>query len=148
VANARARKRTEAVFSCRYVNDQSNECRYCGAPAETRDHVPPLRYAAAQIAEKHGPWRLVSACAECNSLLGARPLLTITDRRRFLLGKYRERFAKLLAGPRWTERDFAELGASLQSAVRAQETQRQRAIARLQHLQTAYPVETDFAEQS
>lgn len=76
-------------------------CIYCGMSADSIDHVPP-RHLRAQLAEIEllalGT-KEVDACRECNSALGRRPLLTITERRRYIKGIYILHSLTILAPP-------------------------------------------------
>lgn len=79
-------------------------------------------------------WLIVSACRECNCLLGSRPLMTLTARREFLKARYRKRYARALEAPIWTAEELAELGPGLKTAVLTQEGERRRAIRRIRRL--------------
>lgn len=58
------------------------ECVYCGDPAQTGDHVPPL--AAAHLFSEDARFRIVPVCAECNEVLGTWPGVCLRARAAFL----------------------------------------------------------------
>lgn len=95
--------------------DRVEPCTYCGVPAESVDHVPPRAYRLAILADSalrgRYPFIETPSCCECNSLLGARPLWTIKDRKRFLKGAIRKRYAKYLRIPDWEQGELRELGS-------------------------------------
>lgn len=95
-------------------------CYYCGQPGITVDHVPPIslrsRLGELGLNDRY-TFHEVRACHECNVLLGARPLYTLTDRKRFMKRTLRRRYARFLRLPIWTDAQLAELGPTLKSSV-------------------------------
>lgn len=94
-------------------------CSYCGAPADSIDHIPP-RHMRMQLREMElTPFTVmeVPSCRECNSALGARPLLTIGHRRSWIKGWLKRRYAKYLRIPNWTEEELATFGPGLRGVV-------------------------------
>ena len=65
---------------------QLTPCIYCGLPSDSIDHLPPrsMRYqlGAVELIATHE--KEVCSCREGNSAFGARPLLTITERREYV----------------------------------------------------------------
>jgi len=57
-------------------------CVYCGDVASHMDHRPPISIADDERASVH---MLVPSCAECNLLLGDKPLFTINEARSALV---------------------------------------------------------------
>lgn len=94
-------------------------CIYCGMSADSIDHVPP-RHLRAQLAEIEllalGT-KEVDACRECNSALGRRPLLTITERRRYIKHYLRRKYRRYLAIPEWNEEKLMTVGSSLRMMI-------------------------------
>lgn len=109
-------------------------CIYCGFPANSIDHVPPrhmrLQLSACALIAIHE--REVPACRECNSVLGARPLLTILERRNYIKQALRRRYAKYLRIPNWTEEKLAELGEELRGMIKRNMAVRDDTRKRLQ----------------
>lgn len=95
-------------------------CIYCGMPASSVDHIPPqsmrMQLGAVELAAIHE--QEVPACRECNSALGARPLLTVTERRAYVKDWLRRHYASYLRIPEWCESDLLQLGAGLQGMIR------------------------------
>jgi hypothetical protein len=110
---------------CRYrawadAAPQAEPCVYCGIPASTIDHVPPqsVRPSLVELGlTNRFPFLEVSACRECNSLLGARALWTIAVRKAFIKKALRRRYKRFLAIPAWSDRELSQLSQSLQAHV-------------------------------
>jgi hypothetical protein len=95
-------------------------CVYCGVAANTVDHVPP-RSARTTIVSlglvlKY-PFVEVPACNECNVLLGARSLWTVTERRAYIKKALRSRYSDVLRIPDWTDSELAQVSASMRSFI-------------------------------
>lgn len=110
VVQAQAARRVEGI----------DPCVYCGAAGTTVDHVPP-QSARSRILEfglvARYPFQEVRACGECNSVLGARGLWTLTERRRFIKQALRRRYADVLRIPDWTDTELAQLSNGLRGYV-------------------------------
>ena len=95
-------------------------CTYCGLPASTTDHVPPItarpRIAALGLARRY-PNVEVPACHECNcALLGTRGW-SVRERKAIIKERLQHRYAKHLRIPPWTDNELAQLGPNLQMYV-------------------------------
>lgn len=104
---------------CQYerVGSISDPCVYCGAPASTFDHVPPLHYAArnpdCEMQFKKHP-----ACSECNSALGGSILLTMKERRDYIRQYLRRKYSSYLKMPRWDEDELNEMSGKMADEIR------------------------------
>ena len=96
------------------------ECIYCGLPADTRDHVPPLNrvedYQHIGLAQEF--YLKVPSCKQCNSLANEHLQDSIFDRIEFVKDKLARKYARLLKSAHWTEDELEELGPVLRSQVR------------------------------
>lgn len=126
-------KRKHARFCsdfCRRSSFGADPCFYCGLPAAGRDHViAQAMYDAVLLRWPHLLHKIgetVPACTECNSLAGARLFVTPGAKRRWLKSRLRERYAKVLAQPDWTEAELEQIsGHALRSYILgAQEAKR------------------------
>jgi hypothetical protein len=93
-------------------------CVYCGLTASTVDHVPPSSVRPTLIhlgLALRFPFQEVRACAECNSALGARPLWTVGSRRAYIKQWLRNRYARYLRIPDWTDSELAKLSPDMQT---------------------------------
>lgn len=126
------RRLNHSRFHWKYERVWSSErCYYCGQLAGTVDHVPPLSvYSALPNRDEYQP-KLVSCCSECNSLLGASPLLTLGRRRVYIRKALKHRYRKILSAPDWSEEELDELGPNLRSACWAMQQQKLILKARL-----------------
>lgn len=85
-------------------------CAYCGVPADTVDHVPPIsiRGSLVTLGETRWPFIEVPACHECNNLFGDRPPWTVLGRKAEIKKLLRKRYRKYLAIPEWEDREIME----------------------------------------
>ena len=107
---------------CAYnrVGMLGDPCTYCGVEAFTWDHVPPLsQYSLLdeELREESNP-RMFPCCQECNSFLGARLLLTVKARRKFIKEKLQKKYRKFLSMPKWDEDELEELSERLADDIR------------------------------
>ena len=114
----------------------SDECIYCGQPANTRDHLIPRTMTGEA-------WRTVvltvPACKECNNLLGPAPLVTITERRAFVHAKLRKRYRSALATIELGGADLDEYGPTMRAVIR-----RGMAEKAIVQYRLAWPTEPDY----
>lgn len=103
-------------YHWRILGQRGDPCTYCGIPADTMDHVPPVSRAIEVKDEE--TFALVPACAECNSSLGDRLILALSERRAYIRDRLRKRYAKLLNRPRWDDDELAELSPELADEIR------------------------------
>lgn len=107
-----------------HAADDDHLCYYCGMPATSVDHTVPraIMYQLAdepQILHDLTVHRrlLVPCCLECNSLLGSDFDDTLADRKSRLKAKLRNRYAKYLRIPDWTDSELGRLSRGFQGFV-------------------------------
>lgn len=122
--NWRVRQRLQSRYNHLYRPYQPaprRVCFYCGDPAETVDHVPPLSYVAqwgSDLLITSGiSFLLVESCGECNGLLSNGPESTILDRADLVKEKLAKRYKKLLRLPEWSQDEIEALGPSMRKYV-------------------------------
>lgn len=118
-------------------------CYYCGEPAGTVDHVVPqsmletLRVmgddAVTAVLARHGRRMTVPSCLECNVVLGNKYFDTLEQRKQYLKRRMRQRYAKILRVPDWTDRELSQLGPRLQQAVIGAVVKRDVILRRLRY---------------
>ena len=139
---ARQRAHLSSVFGRfyrRHLHDRVrlDDCFYCGEPAQSLDHVPPLAWVEhKEVAEwkRRGiPLVLVRSCVDCNKRLGDRPFFTTQERCAFLNDRLTAQFERdsLL----WSEDEIAEMGHAMQLMIRAKMFEANSLIKRLRHLE-------------
>jgi hypothetical protein len=101
--------------------DSGEGCVYCGVPADTYDHVPPLSKVHALGPEHFEKlsvrfW-IVPACRECNILLNKVDGDTVGKRKARIKVILRKRYAKYLNCGHWTREDIEELGYNLRQMI-------------------------------
>lgn len=96
-------------------------CHYCGYPAETLDHIPPLsRYDdALAITDKFNPV-LVPSCGECNGLAGTELHISFLERQEFVKGKLRKKYKKIMSFKEWKwldDEDLSDYGDTMKQEI-------------------------------
>ena len=98
----------------------ADPCAYCGVIANSVDHVPPRsqrdRLVALGLALQYDFFE-VPACRECNSVLGARPLWTLRERRAYIKRMLKRRYADVLKIPDWTDSELAQMSPMMQTYI-------------------------------
>jgi hypothetical protein len=128
-------KRKHSIYctpKCRREAFSARPCMYCGVPADSRDHFVPRSYTnkmRAMGSSVHVS-ETVPCCRECNSTAGATIFSNVREKRFYIQDKYRNKYAKILNTPDWTQKELDELGPTLKSHVinglRAKEITKQR----------------------
>ena len=111
------------------------DCHYCGAPADTKDHIIPISWQR-NVNRKHtmvGTGETVDCCRECNNLLGAKPLFTIEERAEEIARILSRRYKKELNAAYWSPEELAELGPSLQNQIKAKQFLRDEVLERIRN---------------
>lgn len=94
-------------------------CFYCGLPADTFDHQPPLSrvhdYEALSLI--HEEYVKVPCCRECNSMLGASLNSCLIDRERQLKKLMQHKYRASLKVPDWPKEELAQLGKNMRSEI-------------------------------
>lgn len=111
-------------------------CLYCGAAADTVDHVPPVAvaYMANEVSAKRDTHWLVPACGECNSTLSTFAGRSLAERRHFLAEKYRRRYQSIIRMPRWDDDELAEMGPVMGKDISNKQALKHHIWARLSRL--------------
>jgi hypothetical protein len=95
-------------------------CVYCGVAANSVDHVPPRaardRIVSLGLAHRY-PFHEVPACRECNSVLGARGLWTLTERRDYIKKALRRRYSDILRIPDWSDSELAQVSPAMRGYI-------------------------------
>jgi hypothetical protein len=108
---------------------------YCGQPADTLDHVPPVSrisdYEALRLDRER--YFLVRSCADCNVVLGNSLQETILQRAEYLKDRLEQKHRNKLKAQEWDEEELQELGPRLRSSVRAQIRTATRIRARIDY---------------
>jgi hypothetical protein len=89
-------------------------CAYCGEPATSVDHVPPV------LLKNEVPSTdrfCVAACKHCNCMLGCLRLFTLLDRQMWVKLRLREKYKKELSAKIWSKEELDELGRSLRGKI-------------------------------
>ena len=128
--------RTQFYYFKPYDTD---DCVYCGNPAECLDHFLPVIYAyvAAQFKESGVTFPLLPACNSCNLTASSSVQSTIRDRRQHVQKRLRKRFDSRLSAREWDADELAELAPSLRGYVRRKIIERENMWARITYTNPA-----------
>lgn len=112
------------------------DCHYCGAPADTKDHIIPVSYltnSKPSQRQRHSIGETVDCCRECNSLLGAKAVFTVEERAHEIAERLTRRYSKELKAPYWSEEELAELGPTLRDSIVAKQSVRKEVLERIKN---------------
>lgn len=95
------------------------QCFYCGMPADTIDHVPPISKVAQyrQFNLANELYVKVTACRSCNTSLGDSLQINILERADVRRRQLEKEYAKFLKMPNWSEEEISNLGKNLRSEI-------------------------------
>jgi len=123
----KSRKQARSIYEGRYKSLHGERvaeywlCVYCGDPADTVEHVPPLSrvsdYEALGIVNEL--YCKSPACRECNSVAGDSLQDSFMARVEYVKDCLERRYRRYLRLPEWddAELDEAEFGPVLRSAI-------------------------------
>lgn len=121
----------------RHDPDKPFTCFYCGQPADTVDHVPPLSrvndYRSLKLEREI--YVKVACCGECNTLLGNSLQESIVEREDHLKELLADKYKRLTKCLNWTKEalDEAEMTGSLRRYCKQEHEKKQWIIGRLRY---------------
>lgn len=124
-----------SIFGQRDPEKGWKSCFYCGDPADTVDHHPPVSrvddYRALGLS--HEVFVKVFCCQECNCLLENSLNESLLDRERELKQKMAKKYSRKLRVPDWTEKELSCLGRTLRGEILSAIAVRDRVEKRLEY---------------
>jgi len=117
-------KYTKALFNTGDIQI----CSYCGEPADTKDHVFPIRWADNQ---EEGHMIIVPACRSCNSMAGHKKFTDIYEKVKWLHEHIKSKYESILHMPDWSEEELKEISFELRQQIEQQLKLRDRIWARV-----------------
>ena len=133
------RKQLYAQFNHLYklycpLDDLRYICFYCGLPAGTVDHVPPLnRVTELKVSQHEVRYLKVPSCSECNLLATDELHDDIFIRQEFVKNKIKNKYKKYLRYPDWDDDEIDALGYRLKQSVMALMELKYLIVYRLQY---------------
>lgn len=101
-------------FNAHRIRINGDQCVYCGQPATTDEHYPPIAATGAT-----GDGLILPACSECNTLAGANFPYDFDRRVEYVKGKIKNKYRHALRSITWSEEELSELSPKLEKEFRA-----------------------------
>lgn len=94
-------------------------CFYCGMPADTVDHVPPISRVDdyRSMGLRHEIFIKVTCCKDCNTKLGASLQLSLVERYNVRQKQMEKEFKKILKMPVWSSEEIKKMGRNMRSSI-------------------------------
>ena len=133
----RQRKIDQSIYESLYVSYGRvyDDCVYCGLPATSMDHVPPITNCSSfsKKALDYNNFFKVPSCTQCNSTLNDRVLYSILERLDFVKKYLRKKYKNLLHLPAWEEEDYEDMNPTFAKIIKHKDTQVDILYRRLDH---------------
>ena len=115
------RVRNAVNFAYELLPQSGSVCVYCGCPADSVDHGPPINVVHSLGVEnlrKQGIrlWA-IPACRECNTILSYDNGLTVEDRKKELKRKLKRRYKRYLKVAHWGTEEMEEVGPTIRRFI-------------------------------
>lgn len=125
----------------------NEDCIYCGAYADTRDHFIPWSYN--HVGKRKNVFgkdtierdNIYPSCKECNCIAGNKIFNTLEDKREYIQECLENKYRKILEMPDWTEKEIKELGYNLRNTIRIKVLAKQWIINRIAYPNFIYPTQ-------
>ena len=137
--NSKRRKRLYKKYNFLYklfcpIKELRYICFYCGLPAGTIDHIPPLdAIEDLKMISNNLTYTKVPSCKECNNLAGTEPHTDIFIRQKYIKEKIRKKYKKYIEFSDWEEEEINKLGYLLQTDIREFMSLKYLVISRLSY---------------
>ena len=92
-------------------------CVYCGMPADTKEHYPPISRVSDYESLGGVIFIKFPCCSHCNSIAGSYLDDTILARIERVKDRMQQKWNKRFKAEEWDDEEFEELGRNLQSYV-------------------------------
>jgi len=116
---------------------KETSCTYCGTEScLEREHVIPAVWYGYRTYDSQKQW-IVTGCKDCNHLSGAFVCFSIPEKAKYILKRYKSRYAKILRSPYWSQDELEAVGWKLRAPIEEAQTQKiilQRRIAFLERI--------------
>ena len=117
-------------------------CTYCGAPADSRDHVIPKSYSGiGSKSHKH----TVPCCQHCNKILGNIALHTVHERAWYIGKRLFEKSEKIKIGER-DELELKDLSERLREYVVVAAKEKKEMLKRIEWADLVHATETTIKD--
>lgn len=95
-------------------------CFYCGMPADTFDHHPPLSRVDdyRSLGLRYERFVKVPCCRECNTLLGDSMTNSLLGREQLVKSLLRKKYKRFLTDADWRQTELDALGKNMRSKVK------------------------------
>lgn len=111
------------------------KCVYCGEPANTVDHQPPISriddYESLGLANEL--YVLIPSCMDCNKLAGSVLHDSPIERLEYIKDSLEKRLKKYLNQVEWDEEELKDIGPNLKSKILEDSNKKLTAINRIEY---------------
>jgi ribosomal protein L34E len=122
-------------------------CFYCGDPADSIDHCPPLNFMEVKdqkwFKQRKIKFYTVASCSQCNRRLSNKPFLTLHERADYILRRLEKNTDEIVS---WSEDEIMEMSKVFEKAIRARHRQHQQLFERVRFAQELLHRPDDFPE--
>ena len=101
-------------YNAQRIRIRGNQCLYCGQPAESDDHFPPVVFTGPA-----GLGFLLPSCNECNGIVGAKHPTDLWSRCDLAKASIRKKYRHFLLVPEWSDDEIKEMGPSFRKGLSA-----------------------------
>lgn len=94
-------------------------CHYCGCPADTTDHIPPIArfHDAIALCGYFKPIK-VPCCRECNGLASSELHTCFIERQQYIRSKLSIKYLKQLRIVEWSDDELSEMSYAFKTSIR------------------------------
>jgi hypothetical protein len=140
--NSKERKRLYQIYNRLYEMHYSESsskgcCFYCGEPASTIDHCPPLTWIEAMTVNEwlkaKIPLVKIHSCSDCNKVLGTKPIFTLYERAAYLEKDFLNKYEK--QSTLWSNDEIKEMSYMFQLQIKGKIEKAKILLVRARNLQ-------------
>ena len=117
------------------LKGDSGRCIYCGEPASVLEHLIPLCFLETRIRKGGARFLRAESCGDCNRMLGSSFFETLDLRVEWVNFRLSAIDRKVVVAE-WTAQELADMGYSLRSRIRQQQSIKAQTRRRASWVQT------------
>ena len=111
------------------INVDQFKCFYCGEPANSIDHCPPI--SKCEYYKDIKNHYLIPCCLNCNNLLANKTNFTPLERLACLKELLKKKYKTILQMPDWTDEELKEVKGQLKEYIQHEISKKEQLLRRL-----------------